>query len=93
MRLLENQFKGWDESGITCLHGTRFASIVPLILPVLVRAQALPAQFRDREAIGLLIGQPQHDESLADSRIDFGIGALLQKIEELPRFSIAQRRG
>ena len=93
MRLLENQFKGWDESGIICLHETRFASIVPLTLPVLVRAQALPAQFRDREAIGLLIGQPEHDKSLADSGIDFGTCAFLQKIEQLPRFSRAQRRG
>jgi hypothetical protein len=93
MRLLENQFKGWDESGIICLHETRFASIVPLTLSVLIHAQALPAQFRDHEAIGLLIGQPEHDKSLADSGIDFGACALPQKIEQLPRFSRAQRRG
>jgi hypothetical protein len=53
----------------------------------LVGTQSLPSQFRDREAIGLLVGQIRHDKSLAGSKINFGIPALLYKIGQLAGFS------
>jgi hypothetical protein len=68
-------------------------SIVLLTASVSADAQSLPPQFRDREAIGLLFGQAQHDESLAGGGVHFGISAVLQQIEQLAGFPRAQRCG